>query len=86
MVFPSLEEFSTVCCDPHKGFDIVNEAEVDVFQDGRRGKIVFRIKLQSRQRGLEAESKTLVCTGPRHRSSVINVISKSLRMPENLPV
>ena len=32
MVFPSLEEFSTVCCDPHiKGFSVVNEAEVDVF-------------------------------------------------------
>ena len=31
MVFPSLEEFSTVCCDPHKGFGIVNKAEIDVF-------------------------------------------------------
>ena len=31
MVFPSLEEFSTVCCDPHKGFSVVNEAEIDVF-------------------------------------------------------
>ena len=32
LVFPSLEEFSTVCCDPHnKGFGIVNKAEVDVF-------------------------------------------------------
>ena len=31
LVFPSLEEFSTVYCDPHKGFGIVNEAEVDVF-------------------------------------------------------
>ena len=32
--FPSLEEFSTVCCDPHsKGFSLVNEAEVDVFLD-----------------------------------------------------
>ena len=30
-VFPSLEEFSTVCCDPHKGFSIVNKAELDVF-------------------------------------------------------
>jgi len=30
MVFPSLEEFSTVCCDPHKGFGIVNKAEADV--------------------------------------------------------
>ena len=28
---PSLEDFSTVCCDPHKGFGIVNKAEVDVF-------------------------------------------------------
>ena len=28
--FPSLEEFSTVCCDPHKGFGIVNKAEIDV--------------------------------------------------------
>ena len=26
-----LEEFSTVCCDPHKGFVIVTKAEVDVF-------------------------------------------------------
>ena len=25
-----LEDFP-VCCDPHKGFDIVNKAEVDVF-------------------------------------------------------
>ena len=32
LVFPSLEEFSTVCCGPHvKGFGIVNKAEVDVF-------------------------------------------------------
>ena len=30
-VVPSLKEFSTVCCDPHKGFSKVNEAEVDVF-------------------------------------------------------
>ena len=29
-VFPSLEEFSRVC-DPHKGFDLVNKAEIDVF-------------------------------------------------------
>ena len=31
LVFPSLEEVSTVCCNPHKGFGVVNEAEVDVF-------------------------------------------------------
>ena len=31
MVFPSLSEFSAVCCDPQKGFSIVNEAEVDAF-------------------------------------------------------
>ena len=32
LVFPSLEEFSTVCCDPHsQGFGIVNKTEVDVF-------------------------------------------------------
>ena len=32
MVFPSLEEFFTVCCDHTvKGFGIVNKAEVDVF-------------------------------------------------------
>ena len=31
LVFPSLEEFSTVCYDPHKIFGIVNKAEVDVF-------------------------------------------------------
>ena len=31
LVFPSLSEFSTVCCDPVKGFDIVNKAEIDVF-------------------------------------------------------
>ena len=32
LVFPPLEEFSTVCCDPHiKGFGIVNKAEVDFF-------------------------------------------------------
>ena len=31
LVFPSLEEFFTDCCDPHKGFGIVNKAEVDVF-------------------------------------------------------
>ena len=31
-VFPSLSEFSRVCCDPHsQRFGIVNEAEVDVF-------------------------------------------------------
>ena len=32
MVFSSLEEFSTVCCDPHsQSFGVVNKAEVDVF-------------------------------------------------------
>ena len=41
LVFPFLEEFSTVSCDPHspqfivihtvKGFGIVNKAEIDVF-------------------------------------------------------
>ena len=31
LVSPSLKEFSTVCCYPHKGFRIVTEAEVDVF-------------------------------------------------------
>ena len=31
LVFPSLEEFSTVYYDPHKGFGIVNKAEIDVF-------------------------------------------------------
>ena len=29
--FPSLEEFSTICCDPHKGFGTVKKAEVDDF-------------------------------------------------------
>ena len=28
LVFPSLSEFSTVCRDPHKGFGIVNKADV----------------------------------------------------------
>ena len=32
LVFPSLEEFSRVCCDPHsQGFGIINKAEVDIF-------------------------------------------------------
>ena len=31
LVFPSLSEFSTVYCDPHKVFGIVNKAEIDVF-------------------------------------------------------
>ena len=32
LVFPSLSEFSTVCCDPHsQSFGIVNKAEIDVF-------------------------------------------------------
>ena len=30
-MFPSLEEFSTVCCDSHKGFGIVNKTDIDVF-------------------------------------------------------
>ena len=30
LVCPSLSEFSTVYCDPHKGFSIVNEADVAV--------------------------------------------------------
>ena len=25
------KEFSTVCGDPHKGFGIINKAEIDVF-------------------------------------------------------
>ena len=32
LVFPSLS-FSTVYCDPHKGFGIVNKAEIDVFPE-----------------------------------------------------
>ena len=31
LVVPSLSEFSTVYCDLHKGFGIVNKAEIDVF-------------------------------------------------------
>ena len=31
LVFPSLSEFSRLYCDPHKGFGIVNTAEIDVF-------------------------------------------------------
>ena len=32
LVFPSLEEFSTVCCDPHsQGFDVVNKANIYIF-------------------------------------------------------
>ena len=32
LVFPSLEEFSTVCCDPHsQSFGIINKAEIDIF-------------------------------------------------------
>ena len=31
LVFPSLKEFSTVCCDPCKGFGIVNKAEMNAF-------------------------------------------------------
>ena len=31
LVFPSLEEFSRVYCDPYKGFGIVNKAGIDVF-------------------------------------------------------
>jgi len=32
LVFPSLEEFPTVCCDPHsQGFGVADKAEVNVF-------------------------------------------------------
>ena len=31
LIFPSLQEFSTVCCDLHKDFGIVNKVEVDIF-------------------------------------------------------
>ena len=31
LVFPSLQEFSTICSDPHKDFGIVNKAEIDIF-------------------------------------------------------
>ena len=31
LLFLSLSEFSTVYCDPHKDFGIVNKAEIDVF-------------------------------------------------------
>ena len=32
LVFPSLEEFSTVCCDPYsQGFGIINTTEIDIF-------------------------------------------------------
>ena len=28
LIFSSLSEFSTFCCDPHEGFGIVNKADV----------------------------------------------------------
>ena len=31
LVFPCLEEFSTVCCDLHKDIEVVSKAEIDVF-------------------------------------------------------
>ena len=31
VVFPTLSEFSTVFCDSHKAFGIVNKAEIDIF-------------------------------------------------------
>ena len=31
LVFPSLSEFPTVYCDLHKGFGIVNNADIDIF-------------------------------------------------------
>ena len=31
LVFPSLSEFSTFYCDPHKDFSRVNKEEVDIF-------------------------------------------------------
>ena len=31
LVCPSLEEFSIVYCDPHKGFGIVSKAKIDIF-------------------------------------------------------
>ena len=33
LVFLSLSEFSTVYCDPHKDFGVVNKAKVNVFPD-----------------------------------------------------
>ena len=33
LLFPSLEEFSTVCGDPHNGFGIINKADIDVFME-----------------------------------------------------
>ena len=31
LVVPTLPEFSTLYCDPHRGFGIVNKADIDVF-------------------------------------------------------
>ena len=31
LILPFLSEFSTVYCDPHKDFGILNKAEIDVF-------------------------------------------------------
>ena len=31
LVFPSLSEFYTAYCDPHKGFGVVNKADIGVF-------------------------------------------------------
>ena len=31
-LYSHLSQNFSVCCDPHKGFSIVNEAEVDVFK------------------------------------------------------
>ena len=42
LVFPSLSEFSTVYCDPHKGFGVVNKAEIDIFLEG----MMLKLKLQ----------------------------------------
>ena len=40
LVFPSLEEFSTVCCDSHKGFGIENTFMVAM---GGRGRINWEL-------------------------------------------
>ena len=40
LVFLSLSEFPTVCCDPQiKGFGIVSKAEIDLFWNSRLGQV-----------------------------------------------
>ena len=57
---PISQEFSTVCCDPHKGLNIINEAEVDVFLEFLAFSVTQRMYLVEYLKGEAVSHATIL--------------------------